>query len=157
MTSKIKKILFFFILINYISFSQSDEVKTVNYNELKPLINKSGEKTYVVNFWATWCAPCIKEIPYYEELNKNPKIDVLLVSLDFPNHIYSRLIPFIKKNKIQSEVILLNDSDENYFISEINPDWSGALPATIIYNEKKRVFFEKSFTKNELFKLVKNF
>ena len=92
MTSKIKKILFFFILINYISFSQSAEVKTVNYDELKPLINKSGEKTYIVNFWATWCAPCIKEIPYYEELNKNPKIDVLLVSLDFPNHIYSCLL-----------------------------------------------------------------
>ena len=97
MISKIKKILFFLILINYISFCQSNEVKTVNYNELKPLINKSGEKTYVVNFWATWCAPCIKEIPYYEELNKNPVIDVLLVSLDFPNHMYSRLIPFIKK------------------------------------------------------------
>ena len=157
MIFKIKKILFFFILINYVSFCQSTEVKTVNYNELKPLINKSGEKTYVVNFWATWCAPCIKEIPYYEELNKNPLIDVLLVSLDFPNHIFSRLIPFIKKNKIQSEVILLNDSNENYFISEINSDWSGALPATIIYNKKKRLFFEKSFTKDELFKLVKNF
>tara|TARA_B100000989_G_scaffold32867_1_gene20958 strand:- start:710 stop:1183 length:474 start_codon:yes stop_codon:yes gene_type:complete len=157
MISKIKKILFFLILINYISFCQSNEVKTVNYNELKPLINKSGEKTYVVNFWATWCAPCIKEIPYYDELNKNPIIDVLLVSLDFPNHMYSRLIPFIKKNKIQSEVILLNDSDENYFINDINSDWSGALPATIIYNKKKRVFFEKSFTKDELFKLVKNF
>ena len=157
MTSKIKKTLFFFILINNVSFCQSTEVKTVNYNELKPLINKSGEKTYVVNFWATWCAPCIKEIPYYEELNKNPLIDVLLVSLDFPNHIFSRLIPFIKKNKIQSEVILLNDSNENYFISEINSDWSGALPATIIYNKKKRLFFEKSFTKDELFKLVKNF
>ena len=77
MTSKIKKILFFFILINYISFSQSDEVKTVNYNELKPLINKSGEKTYVVNFWATWCAPCIKEIPYYEELNKDSLLNIL--------------------------------------------------------------------------------
>ena len=157
MISKIKKILFFLILINYISFCQSKEVKTVNYNELKPLLNKSGEKTYIVNFWATWCAPCIKEIPYYEELNKNPVIDVLLVSLDFPNHMYSRLIPFIKKNKIQSEVILLNDSNENYFISDINSDWSGALPATIIYNKKKRVFFEKSFTKDELFKLVKNF
>ena len=157
MTSKIKKTLFFLILINYVSFCQSTEVKTVNYNELKPLINKSGEKIYVVNFWATWCAPCIKEIPYYEELNKNPLIDVLLVSLDFPNHIFSRLIPFIKKNKIQSEVILLNDSDENYFINDINSDWSGALPATIIYNKKKRVFFEKSFTKDELFKLVKNF
>ena len=71
--------------------------------------------------------------------------------------MYSRLIPFIKKNKIQSEVILLNDSDENYFINDINSDWSGALPATIIYNKKKRVFFEKSFTKDELFKLVKNF
>ena len=117
MTSKIKKILFFFVLINYVSFCQSTEVKTVNYNELKPLINKSGEKIYVVNFWATWCAPCIKEIPYYEELNKNPLIDVLLVSLDFPNHIFSRLIPFIKKNKIQSEVILLNDSKVSFTLA----------------------------------------
>ena len=48
------------------------------------MLHQEGSKTYVVNFWATWCAPCIKELPYFEALNKNQNIDVLLVSLDFP-------------------------------------------------------------------------
>ena len=164
-------IIFIFLISNSVADETIEIKNLVIYDKLKKydaitfLNTKNDElnlddykgNLVLLNFWATWCAPCIKEIPYYEELNKNPKIDVLLVSLDFPNHIYSRLIPFIKKNKIQSEVILLNDSNENYFISEINSDWSGALPATIIYNKKKREFFEKSFTKDELFKLVKNF
>lgn len=73
------------------------EVSSLSYSELKPMLHQEGSKTYVVNFWATWCAPCIKELPYFEALNKNQNIDVLLVSLDFPQHKESRLLPFIKK------------------------------------------------------------
>ena len=52
-------------------------------NDVEINIDSLKNKLIILNFWATWCAPCIKEIPYYEELNKNPVIDVLLVSLDF--------------------------------------------------------------------------
>ncbi len=135
----------------------AQRVPSLNYTELKPLLNQRGDKIYVVNFWATWCAPCIKELPYFEVLNQREDVEVLLVSLDFPKHKESRLLPFIKKNKLQSKVVLLDDADENYWINDIHPNWSGAIPATIVYNNDKRDFYERSFTQNELFNLVESF
>lgn len=132
-------------------------VLSLSYNELKPLLNQKGDKIYVVNFWATWCAPCIKELPYFEVLDQREDVEVLLVSLDFPKHKESRLLPFIKKNKLQAKVVLLDDADENYWINDIHPNWSGAIPATIVYNTDKRDFYERSFTQNELLNLVESF
>jgi thiol-disulfide isomerase/thioredoxin len=129
----------------------------MSYQELHPLLNQKGNKTYVVNFWATWCAPCIKELPYFEELNNNKNIEVILVSLDFPKHKEKRLLPFIKKRQLSSRVILLDDDDENFWINDISSTWSGALPATLIYTQNRRGFYEQSFTKEELFQEVKSY
>lgn len=123
-------------------------IKTYNYSQLKPLLEKKDDKIYVVNFWATWCAPCVKELPYFERIKQeytNKNVEVLLVSLDFPKQVDKKLIPFINKNKIQSEVVLLDDVNEDVWIKAIDETWSGALPATIIYNKNKRKFYEKSF------------
>jgi thiol-disulfide isomerase/thioredoxin len=146
----------FFIFISF-SLLSAQTVPSLSYTELKPLLNQSDDKVHVVNFWATWCAPCIKELPYFEALNKRKNIEVLLVSLDFPKHKQSRLLPFISKNKLQSKVVLLDDADENYWINDIKANWSGAIPATLIYNSQKRDFYERSFTKNELLNLVESF
>jgi thiol-disulfide isomerase/thioredoxin len=132
-------------------------VPSLSYNKLKPLLNQKGDKIYVVNFWATWCAPCIKELPYFEVLDQREDVEVLLVSLDFPKHKESRLLPFIKKNKLQAKVVLLDDADENYWINDIHPNWSGALPATLIYTKKQRGFYEQSFTASKLDKILKPF
>ena len=148
------KFLMFFL---FSLLLRAQTVPSLSYTELKPLINQSGDKIYVVNFWATWCAPCIKELPYFEGLNQREDVEVLLVSLDFPKHKESRLLPFIKKNKLQSKVVLLDDADENYWINDINSDWSGALPATLIYTQKQRGFYEESFTAPKLDKLLKLF
>ncbi len=124
-----------------------------NYDGLEPLINIKDDKVHVVNFWATWCAPCVKELPYFEDINENYKdkgVDVLLVSLDFPKNYDSKLRPFIKKYDIKSKVIAFDDTDQNRWIPAINKDWSGAIPATIIYQGDKRQFYERSFTKEEL-------
>jgi thiol-disulfide isomerase/thioredoxin len=129
----------------------------MSYQELHPLLNQKGNKTYVVNFWATWCAPCIKELPYFEELNNNKNIEVILVSLDFPKHKEKRLLPFIKKRQLSSRVILLDDDNENFWINDISSTWSGALPATLIYTQNRRGFYEQSFTKEELFQEVKSY
>lgn len=133
------------------------DVPSLSYEELKPMLFQEGNKTYVVNFWATWCAPCIKELPYFETLNEKPNIEVLLVSLDFPQHKETRLLPFIKKHQLQSKVVHLDDVNENTWINAIDSTWSGALPATIVYNNQKRSFYERSFTQNELETLVKSF
>jgi len=123
-------------------------------------LNKDDDKTYVVNFWATWCAPCVKELPYFERVNqeyKDKNVEVLLVSLDFPKKKESKLIPFIEKRNILSEVVLLDDVNEQFWIADISEKWSGAIPATLIYNKDKREFYEKSFTEEELQKEIQSF
>jgi thiol-disulfide isomerase/thioredoxin len=126
----------------------SVSVQSLTYAELKPFLEKQDNKTYVVNFWATWCGPCVKELPFFEKIKKeyaNKNVEVLLVSLDFPKQIDKQLIPFIEKHNLQSEVVLLDDVNENYWIKAIDSTWTGALPATIIYNKDNRKFYEQSF------------
>ena len=123
-------------------------VKSYDYNELKPLLEKKDDKTYVINFWATWCAPCVKELPAFEKLNKqyaSKNVEVLLVSLDFPKQVEKKLIPFIARKNLQSKVVLLDDINEDVWIKAIDSSWSGAIPATIIYNKERRNFYEKTF------------
>ena len=134
------------------------QLEVYDYDGLEPLINKKDDEIHVVNFWATWCAPCVKELPYFEKINSEYKdIDMLLVSLDFPRQYEKKLKPFLKEKQLQSKVVCLNDVDQNRWIPAIDSLWSGALPATIIYKGDKRKFFEKSFTYEELEYEIKQF
>ena len=131
-----------------------------DYEGLKPLLETDTDKIYIVNFWATWCAPCIKELPYFEAVNTayaDKNVEVLLVSLDFPKKYDSHLKPFIETNQLKSKVVALNDMDSNTWIPAISPDWSGAIPATLIFNKEKRQFYERTFTYNELETALKQF
>ena len=82
---------------------------------------------------------------------------MILVSLDFPKMIESRVIPFIKNKNLQAEVVVLNDPDANSWIEKVAKEWSGAIPATIIYKNEKRKFYEQSFTEEELETEIKSF
>lgn len=138
-----------------------DSLKIFDFNQLQNyLSSKDVNKTYVLNFWATWCGPCVKELPYFEQLNANylnKDVEVILVSLDFPKQIDTKLKPFLQKNKLKSEVLVLNDVDSNTWIPKVNENWSGAIPATVIYNKDKKKFYERSFNYNELETELKQF
>ena len=139
---------------------KTQEIISVNYEGLEPYLNQETDTTYVVNFWATWCKPCVEELPFFEELNKeyaSDKVKVLLISLDIPKQLETRLKPFVQENKLESQVILLNDPDQNNWIPKIDPHWDGAIPATLIYNKHKRMFYAKSFNYSELEKTTKQF
>ena len=139
--------------INKVETHSVAKIPSLNFKELEPLLNKKNDTTYVVNFWATWCKPCIKELPAFEKINSNyksQKVKVLLVSLDFPDLLEKQLIPFVEKRQIKSEVILLDDPDANGWIPKISTEWSGAIPATLIYNKAERKFYERSFTYEEI-------
>jgi len=142
---------YFLILTSWLLLSNiNSDVPSLSYEQLKPMLHQTGDKVYVVNFWATWCAPCIKELPYFESINQREDVEVILVSLDFPKHKTKRLLPFVKKHKLKSKVVHLDDTNENYWINDIAPQWSGAIPATIIYKQKQRKFYEQSFTLEQL-------
>ena len=123
------------------------EIPIYNFDTLESLLYTKSEKIHIVNFWAMWCAPCVKELPFIQAYDENnPDVEVLLVSLDFPEDIESKLKPFLKKKGITSKVVLLDDPDSNSWIDKIDPNWSGAIPFTIIFNNKKRSFHEGAFS-----------
>lgn len=134
------------------------KIKSFDFNAFEPYLKQHNDTTYVVNFWATWCVPCVEELPHFEKLNaayKDQKVKVLLVSLDMPQKVESNLLPFVKKKNMLSEVIYLNDPDANAWISKVDTAWSGAIPATVIYKRDQRKFFEQSFTYEALEKELK--
>ncbi len=131
----------------------SSGVKVLNYAQLKPMLEQQDGKTHVVNFWATWCKPCVDELPYFQKLAKTYKdknVEVLFVSLDFTDEIESKLKPFIKNNNLMQDVVVLDDPNQNEWISGIDESWTGSLPATLIYNKDKRAFYEQPFEYKEL-------
>lgn len=136
---------FLFLLSNTIS-AQKVEVFD-NYSSLKKEILSDKNTIYVVNFWATWCGPCVKELPHFEQLNsENKNIKVVLVSLDFKNTLESKLKPFLKKKNIKSEVVLLTDTDYNSWLPQVDKEWSGSIPATLIIKNGQQFFAEKIFS-----------
>lgn len=123
-----------------------NDIPVYNFESLEPLLYTDSNKIHMVNFWAMWCAPCIKELPILKEFEKNnPNVEITLVSLDFPEDIETRLKPFLERKGITSKVVLLDDPDQNSWINKIDPNWSGAIPFTIIFNNENRTFHERAF------------
>jgi thiol-disulfide isomerase/thioredoxin len=132
-----------------------------SYDDLAYLFNYQNDTTYVINFWATWCAPCIAELPYFENMNKtykDEKVKVVLISLDSKKAIDSKLRPFIQREKLMSHVVALTDTDYNTWIDKVNPDWDGAIPVTIIYNKEEYEIIKGEFDNyEELNTIVKSY
>ena len=149
------------IIVSFLFFSSivhSQTVPVIKIEDLLQRITNDSDTTYIVNFWATWCAPCIKELPDFDSITstyRNQKIKVLLVSLDFKEDLKTKLLPFIQDKPLKSEVLLLDELNGNYFIPKISGNWSGALPATLIVNNKNKtkLFFEKKTSKIDTVKI----
>ncbi|AHM58768.1 redoxin domain-containing protein [Flammeovirgaceae bacterium 311] len=147
-----------YILALFLTFMLThgySQVKVIKFPELQAYIATSADdKVNVINFWATWCGPCIKELPFIDSLRYTyapDKVEVLLVSLDFPDQL-SRVNTFLQRKKIDSTVWLMDESDPNLFIDQVDPSWSGAIPATLLIRNStaKRIFLEGELTKAEL-------
>ena len=110
-----KKLFFlagFLLPFGWLTAGNPADITVYNFDSFEYRLHKDTDTIYVVNFWATWCAPCVKEIPDFEKLQatyKNDKVKVLFVSLDFPGQVQSRVIPFMERMNMQAEVLLLND------------------------------------------------
>ncbi len=151
-----RPLIIFFLFCASSVFSQS--VESVKLVDLQKIIQGAGDRVLVINFWATWCAPCIKEIPYFEKLNAEDKnAEVILVSMDYdldPNT--EKVNRFVTRKKIKSRVLVLTESDPNSWIDKIDKRWSGALPATLVVNSKtgKRELTQGELGEGELEKLI---
>jgi thiol-disulfide isomerase/thioredoxin len=136
----------------------------IKYEDYQKLISKPGENVlYVVNFWATWCGPCVEELPDFMAVNNKLKgrkdFKMILVSLDNRRDLESELLPFLTKHKITADVYLLDDVKRmNYWMPRVDDKWSGSIPATVFYlNGKKLQFVEKQLHQPELLKIIKQY
>jgi len=142
----------------FLSLGALAQAKIVKLKDLQQVIESPGENIRVINFWATWCAPCIKELPLFEKLNRERKdVAVTLVSMDMdldPNP--EKVHKFVARKKLASSVLILDETDPNSYIDKIDKEWSGALPATIVINSKtgKRAFVQRELHEGELEKLI---
>lgn len=109
--------------------------------EIEKLLSNHGADLLVVNFWATWCGPCVEELPYFIRLaNSHPteRVRVLGLSADFADQLETTVIPFLKSREVPySNVVLWLDNPEDA-ISLVSDEWSGVLPATFFYDREGR-------------------
>lgn len=159
---KSRILLIFIITFSFLNTAKGqDLVVFEKYDEFEKALLKQNDTLYVVNFWATWCAPCVKELPYFEDFSKensNQKVKVILVSLDFEKQKDSKLIPFLKRKKITSDVVLLLEKDYNNWLPKVDKNWSGSIPATLLIKGNKRQFVEQEFEDaNELKNYINTF
>ncbi len=131
----------------------------IKLGRLEQAINGRSDTVHVFNFWATWCAPCVKELPLFEKLNQqtDQHVKVTLVSMDLsldPNS--EKVYKFVTRKNIVSRVWILDEKDPNTYIDKIDPSWSGALPATLVVNTVtgKRKFIEGELTEEKLNALI---
>lgn len=154
MTKRLLILAIVFVLI-LPAYAYCQEVKVIKYSDLKNLIESPVSDLTLINFWATWCKPCVKEIPYFENIQNRYEgkgVRVILVSFDFVEDLKNKVEPFVKKKGLQSEVLLLDETDYDYIISDVSKEWSGAIPATLIINKTtgENTFYEKEFKEGEL-------
>lgn len=116
-------------------------LRSLSPSEIQDLISQEHGKVVLLNFWATWCLPCLEEFPDIVEVEKRYRhrgVAVISVSADHPDRIDSELRPFLEKHRPDFDVCLMREKDIERVPSSIDPEWTGKLPATFFFDRRGR-------------------
>lgn len=136
----------------------AQNVKVIKFTDLDKLMQKD-EGIYVINFWASWCRPCVAEMADFEAIAndfRQNNVKVIFISLDFKRDLES-VKKFVLEKKINSPVYLLDEPDYDSWINKVSNEWSGSIPATLISQGSKKEFYEQAFDYQTLTEKIKHF
>jgi thiol-disulfide isomerase/thioredoxin len=144
---------FVWIAIFIFACSSAGKIQKIDDSGIAAL--GTQKKVVVLNFWATWCQPCVEEIPILIRLQQqHPEIDVVGISMDEP-HQTSAVEEFAKKHGMNYKVMLREGENFETMVNSIDPQWMGGLPATFIFKDGKRTFSKVGLiTEQELSKAL---
>jgi thiol-disulfide isomerase/thioredoxin len=101
----------------------------------------SKHKTVVINFWATWCGPCVEEIPMLVKFhNQHKDLAIIGISMDEPKD-QPRVQQFLKDHSVSYQVFLRKGGEGfEAMVNSMDANWIGAIPATFVFTNGKRTF-----------------
>ena len=145
-------ILIVFVTIQNTSQTKSiPEVKVIRVEDLRNLISENDDRVLLINVWATWCLPCREEFPELVKLadNYEDKVRVIGISIDDYEILKTQVVPFLNDQNAEFENYILKAADPEDFINLLSKDWSGAVPATFVFdkdgNQKKVLIGKQSY------------
>lgn len=147
-------LLFCFLLVLSLPLAAQD-IPFIKADQLTAWKNSDTDTVFVLNFWATWCAPCVAELPDFDKLTReyaDKPVQVVLISTDFRRDVDKRLKPFVERNDIESHVVFIDERTPNDWIDLVSAEWTGSIPATLIVRKNRdfEAFFEKQIHYEEL-------
>ncbi|MGJ8683974.1 MAG: TlpA disulfide reductase family protein [Nonlabens sp.] len=144
--------IIFLIFIVACSSRAPQQAVVIDLNGITQIMDAQPDKVQVINFWATWCKPCVDELPAFEKLQSNygDQVEVILISLDDVENLESKVNPFLATHSIQSQVKLLDHPYAAEYIPLVDEHWDGAIPVTLFKYKNESKFFNKEFDFNEL-------
>lgn len=113
----------------------------VTASDLLDRVRDGKARVTLINFWATFCLPCVAEFPDLVRLEKAYRekgVRVFFVSVDFETELPA-VRRFLRQQGINYPTFLKAQDDDNAFINTLNPEWSGAIPATFVYDARGRL------------------
>lgn len=155
------KLITLLLFVAVITTTAAQNITEVKMADVVQLINQPNDTTYIVNFWATFCKPCVQEMPgllKLAEKYKGQKVTLLLVSVDLPSFYPKRIASFVATQKWNASIAWLNETNADYFCPMIDSSWSGAIPATVVVNAKRgyKKFWEGDVSERMLNGELKN-
>ncbi len=140
-------IVAFFIAVSGLA-AQSQGIAKLKITDIEKYMDSKIDEVLVISFWATFCKPCVAEIPFFIKITdqyKAQNVKLLLVSLDLPSYYPAKVASFAKKHQFNTNIVWLDETNADYFCPKIDKSWSGSIPATLIVNPKTgyRKFFEE--------------
>jgi thiol-disulfide isomerase/thioredoxin len=161
----VKNLIIVLIMLSMLGVSRSftQEVKPLSsINDIRQVMDSNKGKVLLLNFWATWCKPCVKEFPELLKLYndyKNKEFEIVFISTDVPEDVDSKVIPFLKNQGVDFITYYNNFNDPAELINFVDMKWEGAIPSTYIYDKQGKLTghilgsttyqeFEKEILKN---------